>query len=57
MTTPTTLTSSLTGIAYDVYVENNDHLYVVNEGHTILVCNIDDNIQSILEDHERSALA
>ena len=51
-----TLTSSVTGAVYDIYPEDDDHLYVVNEGHTVLVCNIDDNVQSIVEDHERSVL-
>lgn len=56
MTTPTTFTSQLTGLTYEVYTENDDHIYVVNEGHTVLVCNFDDNIRTTIEDHERHAL-
>ena len=56
MSTPTTLTSSVTGLTYEVYAENDDHLYIVNDSHTILICNIDDDIKTILEDHERKVL-
>jgi hypothetical protein len=57
MTTPTTLTSSLTGITYEVHTESDDHLYVLSDGLTVLVCALDDDLQTIVEDHERSTLA
>jgi hypothetical protein len=53
MSEPATLTSNITGLQYEVYVESDDHLYVVNDGHVVLTCNIDDDVQTIVEDHER----